>query len=192
MLINPSEERQRHIKSAFLEMLEEKPFSEITMKALADKLQMTRQNIYRYYSSREQIFADFVEDELDSIFNIVEQVAPELTDSNWNDLVDLGINLIYQNKRSVCVVMSCGQDETMYKLTKSFIRRCLGHLARIQGITIRDTVYLDIVASQLAGGGFYMLKAWTENNMNTPPEKIANIYKSFSGNLIQQLLQECE
>ena len=50
------EERREEIMKAGAELLETMDYEKITLAAIADKLSFTRANLYKYVSSRDEIF----------------------------------------------------------------------------------------------------------------------------------------
>lgn len=189
MQTTPSTER---IEAKFLEMMGRMPYGKITMKDLAEELNMTRQNIYRYYSSKEQIFASIIEGKLDQLFPLIEEMAPLITDGTWEHLVNMGYQQIYENKDLMIATFTSGEDELLLRLTRSFIRRSLGHLARTHDIQIRNEAYFNMLVGFLSGSGFYALKSWANDGVELPPEAVSKIHKSIAGNSFLELLRECQ
>jgi AcrR family transcriptional regulator len=189
MKTTPSTDR---IEAKFLEMMSDMPYSKIAMKSLADELQMTRQNIYRHYSSKEQIFSSIIEDKLEELFPLIENMAPSINDETWDTLVTLGVQLIYDNKHIMTATFNSGEDELLLRLMRSFMTRCLGHVARTHNIRIRNETYFKMLVGFLTGSGFYMFKTWAQDGADVPPESISKIHKSISATNIIDLLRECE
>lgn len=180
------------IEAKFLEMMGKMPYGKVTMKDLAEELEMTRQNIYRYYSSKEQIFASIIEGKLDQLFPLIEEMAPMITEESWEYLVDMGYQQIYANKDIMIATFTSGEDELLLRLTRSFIRRCLGHIARTHNIQIRNEAYFNMLVGFLSGSGFYSLKSWANDGIELPPEAVSKIHKSIAGNSFLDLLKECQ
>ena len=52
------------IKKAASDLFDEVPYSEITLTTIAKRLSWTRANLYRYVSTKEEIFLDLIEDRM--------------------------------------------------------------------------------------------------------------------------------
>ena len=67
--------REQEIMDAASKLFKEHPYSTITLRAIADEAGFTRSNVYRYFATKEEIFLQMYEDELDSCFT---QIADAL------------------------------------------------------------------------------------------------------------------
>ena len=52
------------IKKAASDLFDEVPYSEITLTTIAKRLSWKRANLYRYVSTKEEIFLDLIEDRM--------------------------------------------------------------------------------------------------------------------------------
>ena len=62
------------IRSAFLSLLSEKSYSKVTFKEVASVTGMTRQNLYYYYESKENVLEDVIEEFFDRLYQTILNV----------------------------------------------------------------------------------------------------------------------
>lgn len=65
------------VKQAADELFETRPYHEITLSQIADRLSWTRANLYRYVSTKEEIFLELTEDKMDSYYGAILAAYPE-------------------------------------------------------------------------------------------------------------------
>ena len=75
------------IKQELLSLLERRPYKKITMKRLAESLGMTRQNLYKHYSSKDEIILDVLQERLDLVFDLLENMEVGSGSSDWHRLL---------------------------------------------------------------------------------------------------------
>ena len=69
--------RMQEIKTAVDQLFAEKPYHEITLTTIADKLEWTRVNLYKYISTKEEIFLDICGDKRDVYYDALRAAFPE-------------------------------------------------------------------------------------------------------------------
>lgn len=63
------EERLAHIKVATAELFRSKPYQEITLSTIAEKLGWSRANLYKYVTTKEEIFLEIASDKMNSYYS---------------------------------------------------------------------------------------------------------------------------
>lgn len=70
-------QRLDQIKGAVRRQFAERPYHEITLTTIADELGWSRANLYKYVSTKEEVFLLLTADEMDSYFNALLTALPE-------------------------------------------------------------------------------------------------------------------
>ncbi len=70
------EERLKQIKTATAELFEKKPYAEITLTTVAEKLGWSRANLYKYVSTKEEIILEIAADKMTSYFTSLLSAFP--------------------------------------------------------------------------------------------------------------------
>lgn len=71
------EQRMQEIKNAVDELFAEKPYHDITLTTIANKLNLTRANLYQYVSTKEEIFLALCADKRDIYYDALKAAFPE-------------------------------------------------------------------------------------------------------------------
>lgn len=71
------EQRLAEIKRATSELFEGHPYHEITLTTIAERLGWSRANLYKYASTKEEIFLLLAQDQMDSYFDALMAVFPQ-------------------------------------------------------------------------------------------------------------------
>lgn len=70
-------QRLEEIKGAVRRQFAERPYHEITLTTIADELDWSRANLYKYVGTKEEVFLLLTTDELDSYFDALLTALPE-------------------------------------------------------------------------------------------------------------------
>lgn len=70
-------QRLEEIKGAVRRQFAVRPYHEITLTTIADELGWSRANLYKYVSTKEEVFLLLTADEMDSYFNALLTALPE-------------------------------------------------------------------------------------------------------------------
>lgn len=70
------EQRMNEIKEAVDTLFSEKPYHEITITTIAEKLDWTRANLYQYISTKEEVFLEICADKRDLYYEALKAAFP--------------------------------------------------------------------------------------------------------------------
>lgn len=71
------EERMSQIKKAADELFKSMPYTEITLSTIAEKLDWSRANLYKYVTTKEEIYLEITQDRMTEYLNSLLTVFPE-------------------------------------------------------------------------------------------------------------------
>ena len=180
------------IKQELLSQLEEVPYKKIPMKNLAESLGMTRGNLYKHYSSKDEIILAVIQERLDLVFDLLESMEMASDAVNWHALLRQCSQVLLANKKMVCAVMTIDAEDLVFEHLKSFFTRILGHIARINEIQIKDRDYFKLIVLHISGSGFNVVKGWALNGMKTPAEQVAILCDDIINESILEKLRFCD
>lgn len=177
-------EVKNKIKSELYQCILEMPYKKITVKMLVARLGMSRQNLYRYYVSKDEILLDMLDSTLETTYQIVELNLKEF-ESNV-EMVVLNIQDMIGGKRELINdIMFASNEALVFSHLKSFVRRVVGRILREGDYTSIDHDYMDVVISQYTGSGFYLLKEWAQSSGDVSPEKLRKSMVVYIESLFQ-------
>lgn len=70
------EQRMQQIKDVVIELFQTMPYQDITLTIIAEKLNLTRANLYSYASTKEEIFLEICADLRDEYYNALITALP--------------------------------------------------------------------------------------------------------------------
>lgn len=190
-VITTVEKTAQRIKDEFVEMLSIRAYSEIRVKDLANAMGMTRQNFYRYYSSKEEILSELIEDSLTPLVEGIEDKSPNLDNQVWGILINIALSTFKENKTSTLAIMKSDADDLVYKYARAFIARSLGHLARVNHMVITDHDYFSLLVSHFCGAVFHTVKDWCDKDMRVPLEDVSQMLHITANDALAALLHKC-
>lgn len=177
-------EVKNRIKSELYQCILEMPYKKVTVKMLVARLGMSRQNLYRYYVSKDEILLDMLNSTLETTYQIIELNLKEF-ESNI-EMVVLNIQDMIAGKRELINdIMFSSNEALVFSHLKSFVRRVVGRILREGDYVSIDHDYMDVVISQYTGSGFYLLKEWAQSSVDVSPEKLRKSMVVYIESLFQ-------
>ena len=80
---------QRVIRKTFMELLEERPLNEITVKLIVERCGINRKTFYNHYRDIPDLMEKILTDEVDAIMNLLEKYLHEAIDRMAKDKVKM-------------------------------------------------------------------------------------------------------
>lgn len=189
MTVQDTETSER-IRAALLGVLREKPWDKVRMSELARLSGTSRQNLYRYYHSREEILRAVFDDMFEEFYETAEPYLKEF-DSDLAYTVNLLAYTVTWNHREDFVTLAgCEADALLVQLLKQYFQRLIGALLRYRGIRPANTEQLEVITDLLSGGTFQALKRWALGGMKQTPEEMARIHAGFFNADIIRLIEQ--
>lgn len=116
-------ERLEQVKEALIRQFEQKPFHEITLTTLAEELGWSRTNLYKYVSTKEEVFLEVLADKRDDYLNALLAAMPAGCgfDNNTIACVWAGIANAHQDYFKYCdLLISVIETNVSYEKLKAF------------------------------------------------------------------------
>ena len=92
------EERLSQIKQATAELFETAPYSEITLTTIAEKLGWSRANLYKYVTTKEEIFLEIASEKMAAYYNALLSAFPENNNFTPDVVVEVWAGIINANQ----------------------------------------------------------------------------------------------
>ncbi|OUS30166.1 hypothetical protein A9Q99_06720 [Gammaproteobacteria bacterium 45_16_T64] len=176
------------IKAAFLDVLVKTPFTKIRMAEVAKMAGTSRQNIYRYFSSKEEIFRAAVDDLFDEFY---DKATPFLCDAE-TDFSYFFIYLVYSEVQKHSDVflsmMRAEADEVLRQQMRRYYRRFVGKIVRDSNVEVKSIETLDYVGDIIVGSTYELMKRWVSSGMKESPQQMARTHSHFFNGKIVDLL----
>lgn len=158
------------IVTALMQLLEEKPFSSITISELTERAGVSRMTYYRNYQVKEDIFEIYLEDVL---VRYKEDVENLMLKGNYYDRDNMIHYFSYLQKHQ--------------KFLECLMKNGFGHLILMTiSKYVMATWYQEeddmeryYILQAFAGTLFMLYLSWSENGMKETPEKMAEILQKI-------------
>lgn len=176
--LSDNPEVKERIKKEFLQCMNEMPYSKITVKKLVERVGMSRQNLYRYYLSKDDILLDMIDDTLDQAYVIIELNLNNV-DQNLGLIASSLEELIIPQKELINEILGGADEQIVLSHLNRFVRRVAGRWFREHAHKGIDHDYLDIVIAQYSGAGYHMMRAWAQIDDDLDPKKITTLVSRY-------------
>ena len=106
------------IRNVFIEMLDERPFDEITVTDLVTRCEINRKTFYYYYQDLYAVLTEIFESELEAVLGGVKEHV------TWEEGIAQAVQIALQHKRAVYHVYHSMQRETLEKYLYNVAKSC--------------------------------------------------------------------
>lgn len=150
------EETRQRIIAAALELMQEKPFDQITVEEIAERADVAKGTFFLYFPTKEQLLHAYMEELTEDVYEFLEQLQPETAESQWEVLRQV---MLYITSR----------DGLSLALTRSIMVACC------QSAELRRRM-MELVqeATQYALTGFIAGQQTGEFRRDVSPETLAH------------------
>lgn len=150
------EETRQRIIAAALELMQEKPFDQITVEEIAERADVAKGTFFLYFPTKEQLLHAYMEELTEDVYEFLEQLQPETAESQWEVL------------RQVMLYIA-SRDGLSLALTRSIMVACC------QSAELRRRM-MELVqeATQYALTGFIAGQQTGEFRRDVSPETLAH------------------
>lgn len=185
-------EQALRIRQAFIKLITNKPYEKVSFTELSKECGMSRQNLYNYYSSKEELITDIIEDMFELLFREVEALPLDIDLAAAHNLVVSACEMTKLNNSLAVALADDSFDAIFFSNYVSFIKRSLGHIIRTRSLVLTDPEYLNFLSLQLAGATFHSGKEWIKQGMTWPVEKIAKMVSTTMLNTVEDFIASCD
>ena len=171
--MNPSMVRSRKwMIEALLQLMEEKPYEEITISEIAKRSDLSRRTFYRNFTTKEAILeANFDE--------MIEDYLKQLPDSDEVGPYTLGLIYFRYWKQHLTFIQALQRNGLFHILLRRFDDFVPKLNKRYKKAIIKDfsPVYFEYYTAFIAAGLWHMLERWVAGGLVESPEALAEMYE---------------
>lgn len=167
------------IRNVFIEMLDERPFDEITVTDLVTRCEINRKTFYYYYQDLYAVLTEIFESELETVLGGVKEHV------TWEEGIAQAMQIALRHKRAVYHVYHSMQRESLekylYNVAGEVMRRYVERQSEGIHASQRDK---DIIAQFYQSALTEMVLNWIGQGMKEDGlEMITRIGQLFDGNI---------
>ncbi len=176
------------IRSVFIEMLNEKPLKEITIKDIVTECDINRNTFYYHYADIYDLLSEIFQNEL-------EVVMEEYNNStSWEEAFLFAAEFSLKNKKAIYHIYNSMQREELENYIYNVAGYVMSRYIRRENEEIkaleRDVnLIIRFYQSALTG----LVLQWISTKMKEDPEEIVNrIGELFNGHIQESLVRSAE
>ena len=167
------------IRNVFIEMLDERPFDEITVTDLVTRCEINRKTFYYYYQDLYAVLTEIFESELETVLGGVKEHI------TWEEGIAQAMQIALRHKRAVYHVYHSMQRESLekylYNVAGEVMRRYVERQSEGIHASQEDK---DIIAQFYQSALTEMVLNWIGQGMKEDGlEMITRIGQLFDGNI---------
>ena len=167
------------IRNVFIEMLDERPFDEITVTDLVTRCEINRKTFYYYFQDLYAVLAEVFESELESV---IKSIQGHIT---WEEGITQAVRIVMEHKRAVYHVYHSVQRETLEKYLYNVAGEVMRRYVEMQSEGIHASQEDKGIITQFYQSALTeMVLNWIGEGMKTDGvEMITRIGQLFDGNI---------
>lgn len=163
------------LRTALIELMQEKPFRQITIKDLCERADLNRTTFYLHYTNQEAVLADVERDALEKTMEYMKNISPTV---ETVELIQAFLSYV-KNNAPLFRILLChsGNDAIMASYMGSVLGRLRPNLP-MYGPPERERYVLNF----LMHGSIHVIIMWMEQGFNPSENEIAAlIYRMCDG-----------
>ncbi len=162
------------LRYALTELLKEKPVKSITVREIADLVDINRGTFYLYYKDIYDM-VEKIENEMLEEFNEIVELRVENSKSGSPNPILADVFTFLADNADMCIALLGPNGDLAFvnKLKELVRERCLYYWTEIYNAN--STKYFDYFYSFFTSGCVGMLEEWLKNDMKESPEDLAKI-----------------
>lgn len=173
---------RREIQRAFIELLEEKPYQNITVTDIAGKAGYARHTFYNHYETKDDLLANLIDIVYDEFFSKLDKWNINIKDGDeeLKVIISYFFSVWQDNRDTVRVLRRLEIDNLLIiRLKAYFTKFYYDQVAK--EIPGTDMVLAKYIINFNAYTMLGILKPWLEDGMRHPPEVMAEFLVELTG-----------
>ncbi|MDF1628983.1 MAG: TetR/AcrR family transcriptional regulator [Alcanivoracaceae bacterium] len=182
-----ADERTRAvIRQSFIRLAAAHGYRGVKMAEVAAEAGMSRQNLYRYYRNREELYRATLDELFDGFWQQAEPLFQNFDDSLSEQINLMAMVVASQHPDILRLLADPGQSDLSLSLLRRYFARVLGALLRQRGVQPVDRQQMEIVVSMVSGASLAGLRQWIASDMQVAAPEMARIMSHvFNGRLVE-------
>lgn len=180
---------KKMIKEAFIDLVEEKGYENITIKDISDQAMINRKTFYSHYESVNALFLDILKEHIDVLLeNLRYEYVAEKGQTNIEAVTKemrMIIAHINNHKRSLKILMN---DSSSYQLTKQLENlmqeRLMSKLAMINQKRKSNIIPVELLTATITSVFIVVIKWWLSSEAYTEEEVSQMFIELISSKLV--------
>lgn len=169
---------QNAIKSAFLELLQQQTFNDITVQQITDLADINRGTFYTHYLDKYDLLEKLEDEHVDIVRAFINESKTssggQFSTEDLRQIMEFLISHIEENIGFYRLMFKVGKEsmlhETLYSLLNSYLNSFTSEEGKISGIPF------SYFMSYVSGAGLSFLRHWVEDDQRVPKEDLIQYF----------------
>lgn len=158
---------KRAIRNAFVKLLSEKEFNEITVKDIADVADIDRKTLYNHYNGIYEIRDELENDLVDLLEQAVHELDFEKNIKNPQHIFEILTDILNTNLELYEYLMKLNARSHVVRKIDTMLKYNV-RKAMEKSDELTDTVYLDLCADFVTAGMLSVYQNWFNSDRSIP------------------------
>ncbi|MCR8658655.1 TetR/AcrR family transcriptional regulator [Paenibacillus endoradicis] len=171
--VNPIAIRSKKwICDAFLELLQEKPYNNITITEICDKADLVRKTFYRHFNSKESVLVAVIDSMFEDFYNYIQ------TQNFGPDQMPLAYFTYWEKHKNFLSILIENQQFSLLNDQFVIYLEAMAHIVGSKR-AYQSELEKEYMRTMLAGGLWSILKKWMTRDCSESPEEMARMTLNF-------------
>jgi AcrR family transcriptional regulator len=173
-----SQRTHRLVRSAFTELLGEKPYEEILVQDILDRANIGRTTFYAHYFDKKDVLDSITEQELSML---THQIAHAIARQRVVPSLELFEHAYHSHNQQFLALMRSRAGEPLWEALQTALCRAIEPaLFTLCAERRSPSIPVPVVSQYLAGAFLTLFKWWVEASMPYPPEQMESIFQQLA------------
>ena len=154
------------LKTALIELMQEKPFAQITIKELCERADLNRTTFYLHYADQSAVLREIEDEATQKTIEYMKNASPS---DGTVELIERFLNYVKENETLFRTLLLSGERATF---KPDFIAK---NLAEIRGNLpyYGDELHAKYVLTFLMEGSAHVISEWLDSGFDLPARDVA-------------------
>lgn len=170
---------QQWLSDNLLDLMEEKPYDDISIMDICKKADLSRQTFYNYFESKEELFRFLLRSTYESKLNALEEIPTS------KEAISFFVNTTKENSRLVSAIVKNNMgnivSDEIFKSITEFLNKFIPNFSNQPHFAYHIVL--------LSGALTHFLTYYTRNNSELSEQEMAMILESFLSGKVFRLLR---
>ena len=176
---------KKSIENAFIDILNEKSFSKITIEEICKKANVNRMSFYNHYEDKYDLLNVVINNVKETLVGkFLAEVGTEFTEEKvMSVLMETTEHIVdFGTKYTNFIYLLINEDDNslaQYIIIKSLESSTLELLQKLKDYYNLDDHLLPLMASYITGGGTNLILSWIKNKENYTRNDLTNLMRDL-------------
>ncbi len=125
------EETRQRIITAALELMQEKPFDQLTVEEITERADVAKGTFFHYFPTKEHLLYAYMEEMAEDIYEFLEQLRPQTAASQWEVLRQVMLFIASRDGMSLAltrsIMVACCQNPELRQQMMALVQEATQH-----------------------------------------------------------------